>query len=109
MFREFIQIAGIVDIKEAQMLLDCEIEFLGFPLRLPVNKEDLLEEEAANIISQISSAHHGILITYLNNANEIKTLSEEIGINIIQLHGDISVHELIKLKKIFPESRIIKS
>lgn len=109
MFKEFIQIAGIIDMKEAEMLLDCGAEYLGFPLRLPVNKEDLSEEEAGTIVSQLSFSNHGILITYLNSAEEIKELSKKIGIKIIQLHGDIAVHELIKLKKIFPESKIIKS
>lgn len=109
MFKEFIQIAGIIDMKEAEMLLDCGTEYLGFPLRLPVNKEDLSEEEAGTIVSQLSFSNHGILITYLNSAEEIKELSKKIGIRIIQLHGDIAVHELIKLKKIFPESKIIKS
>ncbi len=109
MFKEFIQIAGIIDMEEAEMLLDCGVEYLGFPLRLPVNKEDLLEEETAKIISQFCSTHHGILITYLNDADEIKLLSKKIGTDIIQLHGDLPVDELIKLNKIFPESRIIKS
>lgn len=109
MFKEFIQIAGIIDMEEAEMLIDCGVEYLGFPLKLPVNKEDLPEEEAAKIISQFCSAHHGILITYLNDAEEIKLLSKKIGAVIIQLHGEIPTHELIKLKKIFPECRIIKS
>lgn len=109
MFKEFIQIAGIIDMEEAEMLLECGAQYLGFPLRLPVNKEDLSEEEAAKIISQPSSTLHGILITYLNKADEIKSLSKKIGAEIIQLHGDITIHELIKLRKIFPESRIIKS
>ena len=109
MFKEFIQIAGIIDIKEARMLLDCGVEYLGFPLRLPVNKEDLTEVSAGRIISRLPHSTHGILITYLSNAEEIKALCEKIGTNIIQLHGDIIIDELIKLKRTFPESRIIKS
>ena len=109
MFKEFIQIAGIIDKEEAEMLLDCGVEYLGFPLRLPVNKEDLTEVSAGRIISGLPPSTHGILITYLSNAEEIKALCEKIGTNIIQLHGDITIYELIKLKRTFPESRIIKS
>jgi phosphoribosylanthranilate isomerase len=40
-----IQIAGVIDAAEAQMLQQCGIRYLGFPLRLPVPREDLTEEQ----------------------------------------------------------------
>ena len=109
MFKEFIQIAGIIDIKEARMLLDCGVEYLGFPLRLPVNKEDLTEASAGRIVSKLPPSAHGIIITYLNEAEEIKALCEKIGTNIIQLHGDITIDELVKLKETYSKSVITKS
>ena len=44
---DLIQIAGVIDAAEAQMLQQCGVRYLGFPLRLPVHREDLTEEEAA--------------------------------------------------------------
>ena len=109
MFKRFIQIAGVIDKEEANMLVEAGVRFLGFPLRLPVNKEDISEKDAAEIISELPKSVSGVLITYLDKAEEIKSLSNKIGVKIIQLHGDISLSELIKLKEIFHESRIIKS
>ncbi|VAX27753.1 Phosphoribosylanthranilate isomerase [hydrothermal vent metagenome] len=109
MFKDFIQIAGIIDKEEAEMLIKCGVEYLGFPLRLAVNKEDLSDETAAGIISLFRPSIHGVLITYLNKADEIKALSDKIGTKIIQVHGDIPIEELVELKKIFPQSTIIKS
>jgi len=109
MFKEFIQIAGVIDKEEAEMLIKCGVKYLGFPLKLPVNKEDLSDEAAAEIISLFPPSINGVLITYLNKADEIKKLSNKIGTSIIQVHGDIPLDELIKLKEIFPQSRIIKS
>ena len=43
-FNQFIQVAGVIDQQEADMLIGCGVNFLGFPLRLPVNKEDLTED-----------------------------------------------------------------
>ena len=40
-----IQIAGVIDAAEAQMLQQCGVRYLGFPLRLPVHREDLTEED----------------------------------------------------------------
>ncbi len=108
-FKRFIQIAGIIDRQEADMLVDCGVNYLGFPLRLPVNKEDLSEEEAAKIIKSLRHPYHGILITYLSTADEIIRFCTELSTNIVQLHGDISTLELLKLRGRNPDLNIIKS
>ena len=41
-----IQVAGIRDRAEAALLQDCGIHYLGFPLRLPVSREDLTDTYA---------------------------------------------------------------
>ena len=108
-FKNFIQIAGILDRAEADMLLDSGINYLGFPLRLPVNKEDISEEDAGKIIKSLIPPNFGILITYLNLAEDNTKFCKELGCTIIQLHGAIETSELIKLKTNFPELVIIKS
>lgn len=104
-----IQIAGIIDLKEAEMLMNSGTHYLGFPLRLPVNKEDLSEEEAAEVIKHIHAPHSSVLITYLDTADEISEFCNMLGVQIVQLHGSISRDELIKLKTIQPGFEIIKS
>ena len=42
-----VQIAGIASPQEACAALAAGADLIGFPLRLPVNKEDLTEAEAA--------------------------------------------------------------
>jgi len=108
-FNNFIQIAGIVDRAEAEMLLGCGINYLGFPLRLPVNKEDISESEAGKIIKSLTPPNFGIVITYLNKADEIFSFCSELNSSIVQLHGDIDLVELKKLKIISPKLTIIKS
>lgn len=104
-----IQVAGITDKEEAQMLMDLGVEYLGFPLRLPVNKEDLSEEEAAEVIKTIKPPHKAVLITYLDNADEIITFCNFLGVKIVQLHGVISPGELKRLKEAAPGIEVIKS
>ncbi len=108
-FNKFIQIAGIQDKDEAEMLVNSGINYLGFPLRLPVNKEDISEKDAAKIIKSLVAPNYGIIITYLSLADDIKKFCNELGCKIVQLHGAIETSELIKLKNIFPELVIIKS
>ncbi len=104
-----IQIAGVIDQKEADMLIDCGIEYLGFPLRLPIHKEDLSEETARKIISTFPENVHAVLITYLNAADEIIEFVNYLNVDFIQLHGEIENSELKKIKAAKPELKIIKS
>ena len=108
-FTNAIQIAGVIDQSEADMLVECGVRYLGFPLRLPVHKEDLCETDAATIISNLPKPCQGILITYLNNSREIIEFCDFLGVSVVQLHGDISVAELGQLKQDRPTLSVIKS
>jgi phosphoribosylanthranilate isomerase len=104
-----IQIAGIKSFSEAKMLLDCGVDFLGFPLKLAVHREDIPPETVAEIIRDLRIADRSVLITYLDNADEIFGLMDFLDVSIVQIHGSIAMPELVKLKKQRPELRIIKS
>lgn len=107
--QDLIQIAGIIDLAEAKMLMEEGTDYLGFPLRLPVNKEDLSEDEAAEVIKKIALPHKAVLITYLDNAEEIISFCDKLNVSIVQLHGKISKDELVKTKQLRPQLEIIKS
>lgn len=107
--KNIIQVAGIIDKQEAQMLLECGVHFLGFPLRLTVNKEDISDADAADIIKSLRPPNFGVLITYLNSAKEISDLCRYLGTQHVQIHGDITLREISQLKKIYPNLKIIKS
>jgi phosphoribosylanthranilate isomerase len=104
-----IQIAGVIDAVEAQMLQQCGVRYLGFPLRLPVHREDLTEQEAAAIIKSLTPPVFGVLITYLYEATEIAAFCHALGARIVQLHGDIERDDLKCLKTLDPNLTVIKS
>lgn len=107
--KNLIQVAGIIDKEEAAMLMNAGVDYLGFPLRLPVNKEDSTEEEAAEIIKIIQPPYKAVLITYLNDAEEIINFCRKLNVGVVQLHGKICKEELMKLKKLAPNLEVIKS
>ncbi len=107
--KNLIQIAGVSDAAEAQMLQQCGVRYLGFPLRLPVHREDLTEQEAAAIIKSLTPPVFGVLITYLHEATEIAGFCHALGARIVQLHGDIDCDELKRLKTLDPSLTVIKS
>lgn len=108
-FNNFIQIAGVQDEAEANLLQQCGVKYLGFPLRLPVHRADVSEEEAAAIIRRLHPPSFGVLITYLAEACEIVSFCRALGVRIVQLHGEISYDELRKIRMFNPELTIIKS
>ncbi|MBI3123504.1 MAG: phosphoribosylanthranilate isomerase [Ignavibacteriales bacterium] len=107
--KNLIQIAGVIDKEEAKLLMQLGVDYLGFPLRLPVNKEDLTEDEAVEVIKTITPPHQSVLITYLNKADEIISFCDKLNVKIVQLHGDISFDELVRTKTLRPDLEIIKS
>jgi phosphoribosylanthranilate isomerase len=107
--KTIVQVAGIIDSTEAKMLMDLGVEYLGFPLRLPVNKEDLSEEEAAEVIKKINSPHKAVLITYLDNADEIIEFCDKLNVKVVQLHGKIEIEQLKLLKTLRSDIEVIKS
>jgi phosphoribosylanthranilate isomerase len=107
--KNLIQIAGVIDAPEAQMLQQCGVRYLGFPLRLPVHREDLSEEAAAAIIKTLAPPIFGVLITYLNEANKIGAFSHALGARIVQLHGEVDRDELKRLRTLDPNLTVIKS
>lgn len=109
MFNHVIQIAGIIDQQEADMLLAAGVDLLGFPLRLPVNKEDLSEVQAAGIIREIPDSDRVVLITYLDHADDILAFCDALGVSTVQLHGPIPLKELKRLKCMRPAMTVIKS
>ena len=104
-----IQIAGIHDLNEAELIVKAGANYLGFPLRLPDGREDLSEEDARSIIKSIGDRAKSVLITYLDNAAEIIEFCKFLNVSGLQLHGPIASEELAKLQIALPELFIIKS
>ncbi len=109
MFRDYIQVAGVRDQAEADLLARCGVRFLGFPLRLPVHKEDLGEQEAADIIRSLKPPARAVLITYLARAGEVVEFCDSLVVSVVQLHGDIEADELRRIKEHRPALTVIKS
>jgi phosphoribosylanthranilate isomerase len=104
-----IQVAGIHDADEARQVIDCGVRWLGFPLRLPVHAEDLSEAQAAGIIAALPDDVHAVLITYLDRADEILAFCRQLSVAVVQLHGEIPLSELERLRRAAPELAIIRS
>lgn len=104
-----IHVAGIIDLPEAEMLIDCGIEYLGFPLVLGYHREDLSIEEAAAVVAKLHGRATFFLITYLDTATGVIDLCRRLDVSTVQLHAAAKIAELKRLRYAWPQLRIIKS
>src|SRR5262249_53007103 len=104
-----VQIAGVIDAAEAAMLVPAGVDWLGFPFRLTVHREDLTEDEAARIVRSLPPTCAAVLITYLDRAPAIVELCRRLGARTVQLHGPIAPAELAAVREREPGLTIVKS
>ena len=107
--RDAIQICGICDREEAELVIASGAEFIGFPLRLKDGREDLTEVAARDIVNAVGQRVQTVAITYLSVADEIAELADFLGVGWVQLHGPITERELERLRSARPELEVIKS
>lgn len=105
----WIHVAGILDRPEAEMLIQCGVSWLGFPLVLGYHREDLSVEEAAAIAAVLGRQANFFLITYLDTAVSVIELCRRLGVECVQLHGPIETDEMERLRQAWPDLRVIKS
>src|SRR6185503_18482576 len=86
-FHDVVQVAGVLDQAEADLIVECGVDLVGFPFRLSVHREDLSEAAAAAIIRRLPRTTRAVLITYLADADEIRGLAEFLGVVAVQVHG----------------------
>lgn len=95
---QFVQVAGIRDSGEGDMLVAEGVDLLGMPLRLAYHTEDVSAEEASQILRPLPVPC--VLITYLTDAQSIVSLSRQIGAAAVQIHGEISLRELREFRRL---------
>lgn len=104
-----IQIAGVHDLDEAQMLARAGVDSVGLPLRLAHHPEDVTEAVAADIVRGLASAARAVLITYLTDPGAICEFCDALGVTDVQLHADMQPAALAELKARRPDLYVIKS
>lgn len=104
-----IQVAGIIDAAEADLIIAEGADWLGFPLRLPSGRDDIAERDAAAIIASLPADRAGVLISYMTRADDVAAFCEQLDVRGVQLHGDIALAEVRRLRMLRPDLIILKS
>ncbi len=103
------QIAGVHDVDEAELLIDCGVDFVGLPMVLAHHAEDCSRDEAARIVEALNGRAESVLITYLDEPAAILALVSSVGFGWVQLHGDIPAAQVAELRRRAPALGLAKS
>ena len=109
MSRHIIQVAGVLDERDLEVLTVAGVTHIGFPLRLEVNSEEIPERRAADLIRSLPRSITPVLITYLREAARIVDLCRFLGCWTVQLHGAVTPDEVCRLKSLAGDLSIWKS
>lgn len=104
-----VQVAGVHDLAEAELLLAEGVDFLALPLRLPDGREDLPESEAKRIFQAIAGRAQRVLVTYLTDALALTGFADEMGCDWLQLHGEVSKETVAAVRAARPELGLVVS
>jgi len=104
-----VKICGNKSIVDAKICLESGVDIIGILVGQQHNSNDFISKYIAKeIVDYVNKKCDIALVTHLTNATEIIELVKFIGNDIIQLHSDIMESEVAKIKKVFPDIKLIR-
>jgi phosphoribosylanthranilate isomerase len=105
-----VKVSGIRRIEDAFSAIRWGADAIAVGVGQRFPSRDFIETTlAAEIVRQLPPLITKVLVTHLNKASEILGLTDQIGVNAVQIHGEIAVMELIALREQRPHLALYKS
>lgn len=106
----FLKICGIRTPQEASLALASGATALGFLVGLTHRAEDEIDTaQAAEIIRSLPPEAETVLVIHLLDPEAIARLAVATGAMTVQVHGDLAVEGVWRLRALLPGQRLIKA
>jgi phosphoribosylanthranilate isomerase len=106
----FVKICGIQTHDEAHAALACGATALGFLVGLTHRAEDRIDAATArSIVGRLPVEAEPVLVTHLLDPERVAALAATVGARTIQVHGDMTISDLRRLRASAPGARLIKA
>ena len=106
----FVKVCGIPSWEEADAALACGATALGFLVGLTHRADDGIgDAEARAIVRRLPAGAEAVLVTHLPDPERVAALAAFIGARTIQVHGDMALPDLRRLRALAPDMRLLKA
>jgi len=104
-----VQIAGIKTIEDALMCVKYDCDAIGLLVGKSHNSDDFISaSKAKEIIEALPPFISSVIITHLEDSDEIINILKETNANTVQLHSYIKESEVKKIKEALPYVKILR-
>lgn len=101
--------AGIRNVKDALMCVDCGINIIGLLVGQAHTSDDFISKELAKEIKQSLPANiKTTLITHLENAKDVIEIASFVDVDYIQLHSHLPESEVELIRKALPNKKLLR-
>lgn len=104
-----IQMAGIRNVRDALMCVDCGVNIIGLLVGQAHTSDDFITRELAREIKlALPKNILTTLITHLETAKEIIPIAQYIDVDYIQLHSHLPESEVELIRKALPNKKLLR-
>lgn len=104
-----IQMAGIRNVKDALMCVECGVNIIGLLVGQAHTSDDFITKELAREIKLVLPKDiKTTLITHLEVAADIIEIAKYIDVDYIQLHSHLKESEVEKIRKALPDKKLLR-
>src|ERR671917_2934618 len=106
----FVKMCGIQSFEEARAALACGATALGFLVGLTHRAEDGIDATTAHgIVRRLPVGAEAVLVTHLRDPERVADLAASVGTSAIQVHDDMTIPDLRRLRALAPGARLLKA
>lgn len=105
-----IKVCGIQNIDEALGCVEAGANTIGMLLGITHTAEDKISSATGKgIVDALPAGIRTVMVTHLLDADEISDIAKEVGISAVQIHDDLGVLGIKKLRELLPGIELIKA
>ncbi|HLC96500.1 MAG TPA: phosphoribosylanthranilate isomerase [Candidatus Nanoarchaeia archaeon] len=104
-----VKICGITNLQDAVSAMLVGADYIGFLVEVRSAKDRIKREEAKEIIAKLPPEVKPVYVTTEKKAKKIIEIARDVKPALIQLHGDIPITEIQKIRKALKKTELIKS
>ncbi len=104
-----VKICGITNTPDAISAVLLGADYVGFLVEISFAKDKVSRQQAKEIISKLPLEVKSVYVTYEKRSKKVIEIATEINPDMIQLHNDIDIKEMKRIRKALKNTRLTKT